>query len=594
MKKLFFIVFLAISSVILAQKTNRNDYIFAENYFRNNEFEKALVIYKKLLDKSPYNTTYLQRLISCYQETDNFSKAENILNYKLRKNPKLSYLNVFLGHNYEKKHQLETADKFYNIALKSIDADARYATTIASFFKNYNKLNYAIKAYEKASNKQKGANYGFQIAQIYGEQGNFVQMFEQYINYLDKDRRHLNTVKHYTSKYITDDAENENNILFKKALLRRSVSNPKDVWNNLLSWLFIKQKDYNKALIQQKALYARDADNLSEIKQLGKITFESKDYEVAEQCFDFIIEKTNYPRDKFDAISKKLLIAIDTKKTNVEELFEETFTKYGVNTNTFPVQIAYAKYQTFYKNNPEKAKQVLEKALKFARSKHLKAYVKLQLGDVLVYQSKFNKALIYFSQVQTQFKNSYLAQQARFRVAKTSYLKNDFKWAKSQLKVLKGSASQLIANDAADLFLTISDNEPKDSIPTGLSKYAKADLLAFQNKNDEAIAVLDSVIVDFKGQSIEDEALFKKGKILIKQKRYNEAISNFSNIIALDKEGIYVDDVCYKMAELYNNELNNKEKAKEYYQKVIFDHPNSIYLVDARKKYRKLRGDNIN
>ena len=103
-----------------------------------------------------------------------------------------------------------------------------------------------------------------------------------------------------------------------------------------------------------------------------------------------------------------------------------------------------------------------------------------------------------------------------------------------------------------------------------------------------------TVIIKYKGQPIEDEALFKQASLFIKQEKYEDAILNYNKIIALDKKGIYVDDVYYQMAELYNTKLNNPEKAKEYYQKIIFDHASSIYLVDARKKFRKLRGDQIN
>jgi outer membrane protein assembly factor BamD (BamD/ComL family) len=45
---------------------------------------------------------------------------------------------------------------------------------------------------------------------------------------------------------------------------------------------------------------------------------------------------------------------------------------------------------------------------------------------------------------------------------------------------------------------------------------------------------------------------------------------------------------------LYLNKLKDVEKAKEYYQKMIFEYPSSIYVVDARKKFRKLRGDEVN
>ncbi|TDQ28541.1 tetratricopeptide repeat protein [Tenacibaculum caenipelagi] len=571
----------------------QNEFIIAENYFRNNEYEKAIQLYKELYNQSPYNTNYLKRLITCYQETEQFTTAENLLTQKLKEKPNLTYLHVILGYNFERQEKIDNANYHYQIAIKSIDKKTNYGSLIAGLFKNYNKLDFAIEVYQKVMLNNPKANYGFQLAQIYGEKGDFEQMFESYISLVDKNDNYLNNVKRYTGKYINDDSENENNILFKKALLRKSISNPKDIWNDLLAWLFITQKQYSKAFIQNKALLARNPDNLGKINELGEIALENKDYETAKKCFDIIIEKTNYPQDKFRAINNNLKIAIATKQPNIDERFNTIFKEYGINSKTLFTQIAYANYLTFTKNNPQKASLILKNALTFANSKFIKASIKLKLGDVLVYMGKFNTALIYFSQVQTQFKNHYLGQEARFKVAQTSYFKNDFKWAKAQLKILKGSATQLIANDAADLFLTISDNEPKDSISSGLKEYAKADLLAFQNKNDEAIAILNNIIITFKGQPIEDEALFKQAQLFIKKKQYDEAILNYARIIALDKNGIYVDDVYYHMAELYNNELNNPEKAKEYYQKIIFDHPSSIYLVDARKKYRKLRGDDI-
>ena len=50
------------------------------------EYEKATTVYKKLYEKSPFNTTYLQRLISCYQETTQFVRAEELLKAKIQSN----------------------------------------------------------------------------------------------------------------------------------------------------------------------------------------------------------------------------------------------------------------------------------------------------------------------------------------------------------------------------------------------------------------------------------------------------------------------------------------------------------------------------
>ncbi len=591
MMKRFFIFILLISSHIASAQS---EYALAENYYRNSEFEKAIQLYEKLVKKSPYNTTYLQRLVTSYQEINRFGKVDTLLKAKQKKYKNLTFFDVMIGYNYERQQQITKAQKHYKKALNSIDKKTPYASTIANMFKSYNKLDLAIDAYNKAAKKNPKANYNFNIAQIYGEKGNFDKMFEAYINLVDKNSKNLKTVKRYTARYITDNSKNETNIAFKKALLRKSASNPKPTWNVLLSWLFTQQKEYGKAFIQEKSLYVRDADNLNSIISLGEIAFNNKDFETSEKCFAFVLEKTNHPSEKINAHFFKMQIAIETKQDNIEEKFQAVFTEYGKNRTTLPIQIEYADYLTFNKNNPKQAQEILEEATMYAASKFQKARIKLKLGNVLVFIGKFNKALIYFSQVQSQLKNHPLAQQARFKVAQTSYFKGDFDWAKAQLKILKGSATQLIANDAVDLYLVISDNQPKDSIPSGLKEYAKADLLAYQNKATEALAILEKINVNFKGQPIEDEALFKQGKLLIKLKKYNEAILTFTKVVAIDVEGILNDGACYEIAELYNNQLNKPEKAQEYYQKIIFEYPSSIYLVDARKKFRKLRGDTIN
>ncbi|WP_299064482.1 tetratricopeptide repeat protein [uncultured Polaribacter sp.] len=605
MKRIFLLIFLAISTLAVSQnkvQTNaKNNYLLAENYYREGAYEKATQIYKKLYNSSPFNTTYLSRLISCYQETDQFILAENLLKGRIKANKSQAYLYVYLGYNYQRQQEAEKASENYKLALNSLDKMPSYGGIIGRLFKDYNLLDNAILAYEKAMEANKNANYNFQIAQIYGEKGDFKKMFESYIDLVDKNEQYFDLVQRYTSKYITDDAENEANILFRKTLLRKSASNPKDVWNVLLSWLFTQQKDYNKAFIQENALYQRNTQDLGAIFTLGKIAFENNSFEAAKQCFDFIVEKSSTKSETINAHLFLMKIAIETKNPETENLFKKLFLVFGKNSSTIKLQVAYADYLTFSKNEPQQANTVLEEALSYANSKFDKARIKLKLGDVLVFTNKFNKALIYFSQIQTQLKNHELAQEARFKVAQTSYFKGDFEWAKAQLKVLKGSTTQLIANDAVNLFLKISDNEPVDSIPSGLKQLAKAELLAFQNKDKAALSELNSLFTRkdifingfIPSEVIYDDVLFFKAKLLIKQNKYEEAITALNKIIAADNQGFLTDDVYFMMAETYNNHLKNSEKAQEYYQKIIFDHTSSIYLVDARKKFRKLRGDNV-
>jgi TolA-binding protein len=255
--------------------------------------------------------------------------------------------------------------------------------------------------------------------------------------------------------------------------------------------------------------------------------------------------------------------------------------------------LAYANFLSFTIDQPEKALQILNQSLHITNSKFQKAKIQLIIADILVFTNKFNQALILYSQVQLDLANSTLAQEARFKIAQTSYFKGDFKWAQTQLKVLKSSTSQLIANDALELNLLISNNIVNDSIQDALRVYAKAELLAFQNKKHQAIDTLNNVLLNYKGHIIEDDALFKQAELFIDLKNYDQAENNYLKIIQNYPGSILIDGTYFQLAELYGNNLNKPEKAKEMYQKIIFDFPSSIYLVDARKKYRILRGDDI-
>ena len=590
MKNIFLIIALFSVSFVFCQNSSS----LAESYFREGEYEKASQIYESLEKNNPFNTRYLKRLITCYQETSNYEKAADLLQKKLLNNPSQHYLRIEIGYNFDRQQKTALAKKEYDFAIDAITSNPSLGGIMGRMFQQNNLLDYAIEAYSKTMRLYKNASYEFQIAQIYGEKGEFEKMFDSYTQLIDKDENYLGGVQRFTSRYINEDATNSNNIAFKKSLLKKSISNPKNVWNELLSWLFTKQKEYGKAFIQEKALFNRDPAYIETVFRLAKIAFENNDITTAKKCFDFILEKTNFIEEKITAELYLLKIAVKNTTRNSTSLFEKTLQEYGLNRNSLEIQLEFADYLTFKINNPSKAIEVLEKALLLSTSKFKNARIKLKLGEVLVFTGRFNKALLYFSQVQTQLKNHPLSQQARFKVAQTSYFKGDFKWAKSQLKILKGSTTQLIANDAVDLFLVISDNEPKDSIPSGLIDFAKADLLAYQNKNTEAIAIYSAMAQKYQGQNIEDDVLFNQATLYLKENQYENTISNLLKIISINADGILVDDSYYLLAEVYKNKIKDTEKASEYYQKIIFEKPSSIYLVDARKKYREIRGDIIN
>lgn len=591
-KKLYIFLFL-ITHILAAQKAE-----LASSYFKNGDYEKAIILYKPLHEKNPIRRDYFKNLLISYQQLEQYEWAELLITYQLNRFPNQIYLNIELGYNFQLQGNMNKAHEYYEICINHIDENPNYTYAIGRTFKENHLLDYALKSYQIAKAKNPKLNTEISEAQIYGEQGELEKMFESYLNLIEKNEKYYPSIQRYIATFITNDRNNETNILFKKLLLKRAQNNPNDSWNILLSWLYMQQKEYNKAFLQEKSLYKRNPDNLDRIVEVGVISFENMDLEIAKDIFNFIL-KTN--EDSVIILQTQIyLLQIDNKLATTMEEFAEIdkkyqflFERYGKNNATLNLQLSYADFLSFTYNQPEKAIQILKEVLPMANSKFQKGAIQLKLADVLVYTNQFNQALILYSQIQNELKNSTLAQTARFKVAQTSYFKGDFYWAQTQLKVLKSSTSQLIANDALDLYLLITNNIENDSIHDALKGYAKSDLLAFQNKNMEAIDTLASVLIRFKGHPIEDEALFKQAELFIKTKKYAQAESNYLKIIEINQDGILMDDAYYYLAKLYTNQLNNPVKAKEMYQKIVFEFTSSIYLVEARKNYRKLRGDEI-
>ncbi|NEW80284.1 MAG: tetratricopeptide repeat protein [Gelidibacter sp.] len=568
----------------------------ALQYFRNGEYEKSASLYKPLFEKNPYNANYLNALIDCYQQLEKFEEVTQIVVKQLKSYPNQEYLYVELGYNEQLQNFPEKASPYYEKAMLSIDKSPALGYVVAKTFQDNFLLDYALLAYKKAMAMNPNADYNFQIALIYSEKGELENMFNTYLDLIEKNENYESIAKSYIGKFITDDAESDPNILLRKLLLKRSQNNPNNNWNALLSWLFIQQKEYDKALIQEKALHKRNLGNLNGILNLGKITFENNDFEATKNCFNYVLE--NATNLETELLAKLYLLEVNMKTNapveTVEIQFQQLFTQYGKNVATLNIQAIYAEFLAFKKNKSEQAILVLKDALKLPVNEFQKGYLKTKLADILVFENKFSSALIYYTQVQNDLKNQPIGQTARFKIAQTSYFKGDFEWAQSQLSVLKNSTSQLIANDALALNLLITDNAVKDSLKIALKKYAAADLLSYQNKNQQAIDTLALVLKQYKEHPIEDEALFKQAQLFEKINQFTNAENNYLQIINLNKEDILADDAHYYLAELYLNKLNSPEKAKEYYQKMIFDYPSSIYVVDARKKFRKLRGDAVN
>lgn len=595
---LFRILFLILlSGPLFAQNAE-----LANSFFRKGEYEKAIMLYEPLLESNPIRQDYFKSLLTCYQQLEKYEEADRLLNQQLENFPNQIYLYVELGYNRQLQGKPVEAEAYYERSMQFIEQNPSYAFVIGRTFRQNHLLDYALRTYQRGKELNPNLNTEISEAQIYGERGDIDKMFTLYLDLVDKNENYYSTAQRFMGSFVSNDKTDPNNIMLRRQLLKRAQAEPKNSWNILLSWLFMQQGDFDKALVQEKSLYRRNPGNAERIEEIGRLAYDFDDLETSKQAFEFIrsLEQENGldpdTRLRADIYLLKIeneYIESDEDRERLNAKYLELLAQYGRNLQSLVLQVAYAEFLTYSYDAPDQAIEILRSALELNPPKPERGMLEITIADIQVFSGEFNQALVMYSKIQYDFKNSPLAQEARFKVARTSYFKGDFTWAQNQLKVLKSSTSQLIANDAMKLSLKISNNFDKDSLNEGLRLFAKTELLEFQRKYETALDTLNLVLDQHKGRAIEDDALLKQGALLTRLGNYRGAENSLLNLLTTYPESLLIDECLFSLGQLYENQLGEIDKAKEMYERIIFEYPSSIYLVEARKAFRRLRGDDL-
>lgn len=585
-KIVFFILFLS-SFWVSAQNEQ-----LAFNYIDAGEYEKAVTILEEVYSKN--KLLHLDKILYCYQQLEQHDKALKFINELKPKNNNPTLL-VEEGYIYQLQKKQPEADKKYQEALNEIDKNANFAYNLGSVFERKVLLDWALKAYEKGQKANPNLNFDYQIAMIQGQLGNLEVMLNKLLDYGFNTPDGTPMVQNQLTRFLMDDSDGSFAASIRKNLLLRTQKSQDVYWNQFLSWFFVQQKEYGKAFVQEKAVYKRNPDSFINIVTLSRMAIEEKQYEDANTILTFVLENTQNLDLQMQA--HHFLLSMDMESVTSKEYptidfkLDELLKKYGISQHSLDLQILSAHFKTFYLNQSKLGIELLQNSLKLPLNTREQAKVKMELADIMVYDEKFNQAILYYAQVEDNLKNDVLAHEASLKLAKANFYKKDFDWTLQQVKVLKQSPSLLIANDAIEMFLLIQDNSAEDSLRVALQSYATADLKLYQNKKEEALQLFLTILQKHKGESIEEGTLFKVGKIYEEKGDFTTALTYYQNLLDHHKDGIYKDEALFYSAEIYRKNILDNEKAKALYEKVVLEHPDSLYYTESRKQYRTLRGD---
>ena len=598
------VLFLIVLSSFAIHAQVDTDLQLAQHYYSSGDFDKAKIYYVKLFDKDPSKFNFL-RYYECLIQTNDKKEAEKILKKQCSSNRNDLEYQVMLGQFYEENQEPEKAQKLYASLIDDLQADPNSIISLFNAFKAKGRNDLALTTIEKGRKLLKGTYpLHFQFAELYGATGQKEKMIAEYLDLLDFHSSYASSIQSLLSRQIDFSAdESKEYDLLKNALLERIQKKPDvSVYSEMLVWLFIQKRNFSGALTQMQALDKRLNEQGRRVLDLGRICVENKEYETARKCFKYVTnlgtEQLYYYQAETALLNTRFLEVTTNRNYSKEELdvtlleYKTTIDRIGKKRSSISLIIEMCHIQAFYANQAPDAISTLTQALTIPGLTDMqKSEVKMELADIHVLHGDIWEASLYYMQIETDFKFEPIGHEAKFKNARIFYYDGEFDFAQSQLSVLKESTSKLIANDALKLSILITDNFGLDSNYQAMTWFANGDLLVEQHRYEEAFVLYDSIIKTYPYHSLGDEILIRKSKAMQDQGKWTEAIAFLEELLKYNGEDILADDALFQLGDIYENHLNNKEKAAEYYKTLLFNFKGSLYSVEARKRFRTIRGD---
>ena len=593
----------------------------AQNFEQAGEWEKAAAVYESLLESNPDSFFVLDGLRRSYTETKEYDKAIDLVRQQLRAKPLDDNLLSWLGGLYDLAGKTQTADSVWRVILRKDRQNANLYRLVAAQLIDHREYERAIQIYLEGRETTKSPLLFLEeLASLYGALHQYESAASEYVNLVRSNPQQLTYVEARLSSYTgREEAHRAALMVVQKEVQRAPEQIP---ILSLLAWLYLDGKEFDAALEQYRHIDRISKANGQEVFQFGQRAAQERAYAVAAEAFREVIEKSErrdilplarlgYARafEELSAENDTLAQLPDrtpastwpgSESTRVSEsqpTFRGALALYDGLTRDYPntdiamqafFRIGMIRFNRFFDLNGASA--AFDTVRKLPYNGILSCDATMSLGELQTARNDLIRAHQEYRQLLAMAPEQY-RDRVLFRIAELDYFEARFDTAAGSLQRISMNLSNDLANDALQLLYFIQEN--KAAGQEALTEFARADLLVRQRKYSEALARFESVATRFASTPLLDDAMMRIGDLHLLLNKTDSALVIFSRIMNDMPTSILRDRAQMKIGEVYEGRLKDKKKAIEAYEAVLANYPTSLFVEEARKRIRILRGDSI-
>ncbi len=584
----------------MSQGYTQTEIDLADEYFSINDFKKAEDLYANYIYQEEKLVRVYSKYRRCLIETNQYDQLYKSLKKLNKKFPENYLIQVDLLSIEEQSGHLKEFKKDYKITYNTVKKN-NY-----NFLLLYNKLslrNYLTLSLQFIADERKTRNddlfYSIEVMEIYKQRKENKKWIDEALAYLEFNYSKLEIIEDQLQLQLGDD----DFIYLEEQLLQKIGTSKSIIYQSLLVWLYVQQKDFYSAFQQQRSIDKIRKEFGQELVNLAVIAIDNNSIDDAVDILSYVTNTYTEEPIYIDAQSKliqirqdKIIASYPVDKSQVNALIKDynlLADKSKLVRQRIDIKLKQIKLIAFELHENKRAIDSLNGlVIKRGISSNQLAKVRLLLGDIYLFDNQQGEASLIFFKVENKWKSGTYAEQAKLKNAKIYYYMGEFSLSQSMLDILKKATSREISNDAIELSVFIKSNSGLDTTFVPLQLYADAELLAYQKRYEESLKKLDKLLLDFPFNTLVDEVYWKKSELYQLTGNQAEEKEQLKLIIQKFSKDIWADDAVYQLAQQLEAE-GDKVAAMEYYKKILIDYKGSIYLENSRNAYRKLRGDKL-
>ncbi len=573
----------------------------ARDYARRGEPEKAVFLLEHLPAEQQTGPELFPVYVQALTDLKRYKDAEKLAKKAIKLHPDDATYGVALGGALQAAGESAGADKQWQRVVNQL-VPAQVGPVAAEFSKR-NLPAWAEKTYLRGrALARTETEYGPQLIQLYTQTQQQDKLLAETLRLVAQDEQQLPYVRNMLQNALKEEKDFD---ALEKQLVSAAQQHPEQAaYAELLLWLQVQRHDFAGALVQAKALDRRGRTQGRRVLDVAAIAQQNKDFESALAGCDYVL-KEYHDGPLYNVARQRRLAAREdqVRSTYPVDLaqvralateYEALLAELGRAPEAALVRRRLADLYAFQLGDQAKAMALLQAVVDQPQAPaDLVDDAKLALGDLYLLRAEPWEATLLYSQVEKTEKEAPLGYEAKLRNARLSYFAGDFKLAQSHLDILKEATTREIANDAMQLSLLIATNTVEDTLGLALKDYAAAEQLVFQNKLPAAVAGLDALLAKYPGHSLSDNAAYLKAQLQQRMGQFPAAVATLEHLVAGPANGVLSDDALFLLARIQEEDLKDKPKAQALYEQVLTKYPGSIYVAEARKRFRKLRGDSV-